>query len=110
MSCDLLTDVNRVLAGLAPVGRAVEVEDDVLPSALEALLGGPTTPETASGYSSGFSAATAGALASVEVTGTRAIVDLATDPAESLNNVSTSTGGDPPEVQAETPPNSISLR
>ena len=94
--CDAASGVgDRVLAGLVPVERVSADTGAQLPSALEALLAGPTPGESAAGLTSWFSTSTADALldASVDDAGV-AMVDLDGDSILGMNNVGTTTGGD----------------
>jgi hypothetical protein len=77
---------------VAPTTRVGSGTSEVLRSALEALLAGPTSAEEDRGFSSWFSDDTADALAGVSLTDGRAIVDL--DPAlpDLIPNASTSAG------------------
>jgi hypothetical protein len=77
------------------VTRAVErpVEGPaVLRAALDALLAGPTAEEQAAGALSGFSAATAGGVRSVDIRAGVALVDLRADVLTAMPGVSTSCG------------------
>jgi hypothetical protein len=77
-------EVRRVVAGGGTLA-------DSLRATLEALLAGPTAAERAQGISSWFSDATAGMLRSVEIDGTRAVIDFH-DLRPVIPNASTSLG------------------
>lgn len=73
------------------VDRTVPAAPDEAAAALGQLLAGPTPDEEADGYSSWFSAATAGALLGVNVEGDTAYVNLA-DLRQVIPNAGTSCG------------------
>ncbi len=74
-----------------PVERQVPATADTAAAALEELLAGPAPEEAAAGYSSWFSAATAGALLGVRVQGNTAYVNLS-DLRQVIPNAGTSCG------------------
>lgn len=73
------------------VPREVPASNDALSAAMNELLAGPTPAETTQGYTSWFSAATAQALVSAEVSGSTSYVNL-TDLRAVIPNASTSCG------------------
>lgn len=73
------------------VHREVPASGDVLTVTLKELLAGPTTSETAQGYRSWFSPATAQALVKARVVGNTSYVNL-TDVRTVIPNASTSCG------------------
>lgn len=86
---------SRMLAGLQPVERVTAQTDDPLRAAMEALLAGPTSDETAAGFGSWFSSATTSALLDVSISEDGgATIDLDGDTIAGMKNVSTTTGGD----------------
>lgn len=73
------------------VHRTVPASADVLGASVRELLAGPTAEESAQGYRSWFSAATADALLGTSVVGDTSYVDLA-DVSNTIPNASTSCG------------------
>jgi hypothetical protein len=74
-----------------PITRVLPITGDPIEATLQELLAGPTDEERAMGFSSWFSADSAGALNTVTLDGSRLIVDFNDDII--INNASTSTGG-----------------
>lgn len=77
---------------VVPFGRAVPPDDEVLVTALLEQLAGPTEAEAAAGYTSFFSAATAGMLRGAGVIDGVAYVDLDAALPATIPNASTSCG------------------
>ncbi|SDB80418.1 Sporulation and spore germination [Raineyella antarctica] len=80
-------DCSKVYA----VPRTVPASADMLTASMQQLLAGPTAAESAQGYRSWFSSATANALVSAKVSGGTSYVNL-TDIRTVIPNASTSCG------------------